>query len=105
MTLSAGSRLSDSDFSGALRPRSIVAKPGPGQTGKGDTTAAIGRTLQADLRVVETEQAALTPMIALKEGCGSFADALIGALGAKAGCSGTLTFDRKVLRLPGVAPQ
>jgi predicted nucleic-acid-binding protein len=39
-------------------------------------------------------------MIALKEGHGSFADALIGALGVKAGCSSTLTFDRKALRLP-----
>jgi predicted nucleic-acid-binding protein len=37
----------------------------------------------------------------LKEGYGSFADALIGALGAKAGCSRTFTFDRKALRLAG----
>jgi predicted nucleic-acid-binding protein len=43
-------------------------------------------------------------MIALKEGAGSFADALIGALGAKAGCAHTLTFDRKALRLPDYAP-
>jgi predicted nucleic-acid-binding protein len=40
-------------------------------------------------------------MVALKEGRGSFADALIGALGASAGCSHSLTFDRKALRLPG----
>ena len=39
-------------------------------------------------------------MIALKEGRGSFPDALIGALGARAGCATTLTFDRKALRLP-----
>jgi predicted nucleic-acid-binding protein len=39
-------------------------------------------------------------MIALKEGYGSFADALIGALGEKAGCSHTFTFDRGAARLP-----
>jgi predicted nucleic-acid-binding protein len=38
-------------------------------------------------------------MIALKEGRGSFADALIRALGTAAGCSCTVTFDRKALRL------
>jgi predicted nucleic-acid-binding protein len=40
-------------------------------------------------------------MVALKQGRGSFADALIGALGAKAGCSSTLTFGRKALQLCG----
>ena len=40
-------------------------------------------------------------MIALKEGKGSFADAVIAALGSRAGCSCTLTFDRKALRLSG----
>lgn len=63
--------------------------------------AAIERTLQADVLVVESEQEVFTAMIALKEGRGSFADALIGALGDKAGCSRTLTFDRRVLRLAG----
>jgi hypothetical protein len=38
--------------------------------------------------------------IALKQGQGSFADA-IGALGTTAGCSCTLTCDQKALRLPG----
>lgn len=42
-------------------------------------------------------------MIELKEGSGSFADALIAALGARAGCARTLTFDRKALRIPGFA--
>jgi predicted nucleic-acid-binding protein len=41
----------------------------------------------------------LAAMVALK-GRGSFADALIGALGEKAGCAKTLTFDRKALHLP-----
>ena len=40
-------------------------------------------------------------MVALKEGHGSFADALIAALGIKAGRKHTLTFDQKALRLSG----
>lgn len=62
--------------------------------------AAIERVLQADGLVVENEQEVFTSMIALKEGRGSFSDALIGALGASAGCSSTVTFDRKARRLP-----
>jgi predicted nucleic-acid-binding protein len=69
--------------------------------GDEEIAAAIERLLQADVLVVENEQEVFIAMIALKEGYGSFADALIGALGAKAGCSRTLTFDRKALRLPG----
>ena len=64
----------------------------------------IEHTLQADVVVVENEQEVFTAMIALKEGRGSFADALIGALGASAGCIRTLTFDWKALRLPGFEP-
>lgn len=37
---------------------------------------------------------------ALKRGTGEFEDALIGALNAWAGCSRTVTFDRKAGRLP-----
>jgi predicted nucleic-acid-binding protein len=66
-----------------------------------EIAAAVERTLQADVLVVEHEQEVFTAMIALKEGRGAFADALIGALGARAGCSRTLTFDQKALRLPG----
>jgi predicted nucleic-acid-binding protein len=50
---------------------------------------------------VENEQEVFSAMIALKEGQGSFADAVIAALGTTAGCSCTLTFDQKALRLPG----
>ncbi|MGA9867899.1 MAG: hypothetical protein WBQ75_15855 [Acetobacteraceae bacterium] len=50
--------------------------------------------------MIEHEQDVFTAMIALREGCGSFADALIGALGARAGCSHTMTFDRDASRLP-----
>jgi len=63
--------------------------------------AAIERTLQADVLVVESEQEVFAAMIALKEGHGSFDDALIGGLGIRAGCSRTLSFDQKTSRLPG----
>lgn len=66
-----------------------------------DIAAAIERMLQADVLVVENEQDVFTAMTALKEGYGSFADALIGALGTRAGCACTLTFDQQALRLPG----
>ena len=62
---------------------------------------AVERILQTDVFLVEDEQEVFTAMIALKNGQGSFADAVIAALGAKRGCSQTLTFDRKALRLPG----
>lgn len=70
-----------------LRPQEIVG--------------AVERMLQTDVLVVENEQEVFTAMIALKEGQGSFADAVIAELGARVGCSSTLTFDRKALRLPG----
>jgi len=66
----------------------------------GKIAAAVERMLQADAFVVENEQEVFTAMIALKKGH-SFADAIIAALGAKAGCSFALTFDQKALRLPG----
>jgi predicted nucleic-acid-binding protein len=66
-----------------------------------DIAAAIERVLQAETLIVENEQEVFTAMIALKEGRGSFADAIIAALGAKAGCSHTLTFDRRASRLAG----
>ncbi|HXA69192.1 MAG TPA: type II toxin-antitoxin system VapC family toxin [Stellaceae bacterium] len=68
-----------------------------------EIAAAIERMLQADALMVESETEVFTAMIALREGRGSFSDALIGALGGKAGCAHTLTFDRKALRLPGFA--
>ena len=60
---------------------------------KHEIAAAVERILQTEVLVVENEQEVFTAMIALKERRGSFADALIAALGARAGCSYTLTFD------------
>jgi predicted nucleic-acid-binding protein len=66
-----------------------------------EIAAALERVLQADSLVIENEQEVFTATVALKEGRGSFADALIGALGVRAGCACTLTFDKTALRLPG----
>jgi len=66
-----------------------------------EIAATVERMLQTDVLVVQNEQDVFTAMTALKDGEGSFADAVIAALGARAGCSCTLTFDQKALRLPG----
>jgi predicted nucleic-acid-binding protein len=63
--------------------------------------AAVERMLQIEVLVIENEQEVFAAMIALKRGRGSFADALIAELGARAGCIYTLTFDNKAVRLPG----
>ncbi len=64
-----------------------------------ELAAAVERILQADTLLIQNEQEAFTAMVALKTGTGSFSDALIGALGTWAGCSTTLTFDKKAARL------
>ena len=66
-----------------------------------EIAGAVERILQTDVLLVENEQEVFAAMVALREGSGSFADALIAALGACAGCTRTLTFDRKALRIPG----
>jgi predicted nucleic-acid-binding protein len=68
-----------------------------------EIAAAVERVLQTDVLVVQNEQEVFTAVAKLKEGRGSFADALIAALGSWANCSRTLTFDRKALRIPGFA--
>jgi predicted nucleic-acid-binding protein len=66
-----------------------------------EIAAAIERMLQVEVLVIENEQEVFAAMIALKQGRGAFSDALIAELGPKAGCSYTLTFDKKALRLRG----
>ena len=68
---------------------------------KQEIAIVIERILGADALLVEHEAEVATALTALWEGRGSFADALVGAINAQAGCSRTLTFDRKALRLPG----
>jgi len=65
-----------------------------------EIAAAVERILQVEVLVVESEQEVFAAMVALKQGLGAFADALIAELGARAGCTHTLTFDKKALRLP-----
>jgi predicted nucleic-acid-binding protein len=67
----------------------------------GEIAQAVERMLQADTLLVQNEQEVFTAMIALKSGRGSFADALVAALGRWAGCGSTLTFDKKAGRLEG----
>ena len=69
----------------------------------GQIAAVIERILQINTFVVENEVEVFFAMTMLKQGRATFTDALIGALGVKAGCSVTLTFDRKAARLPGFA--
>jgi predicted nucleic-acid-binding protein len=66
-----------------------------------EIATAVERLLQVEVLAIENEQEVFTAMIALKQGRGSFADALIAELGAGAGCTRTLTFDQKAARLPG----
>jgi predicted nucleic-acid-binding protein len=68
-----------------------------------EIAAAIERFLQSDAIAVQDPQQVFAAMIALREGRGTFADALIAELGRRAGCSSTLTFDREALHLPGFA--
>ena len=66
-----------------------------------EIATAIERMLQIDVLTIESEQEVFTAMMALKQGRGTFADALIAELGSRAGCTHTLTLDKKALRLPG----
>jgi predicted nucleic-acid-binding protein len=61
----------------------------------------VERLLRADTLVIENEPEVHAAMTALQDETGEFADALIGALCARAGCSRILTFDRGASRLPG----
>lgn len=66
-----------------------------------EIATAVERLLQVEVLTIENEQEVFTAMVALKQGRGSFADVLVAELGARAGCTHTLTFDQKAGRLPG----
>jgi predicted nucleic-acid-binding protein len=57
--------------------------------------------LQIEVLAIENEQEVFAALVALKQGHGSFPDALIAQLAMSAGCAHTLTFDNKAVRLPG----
>ena len=65
-----------------------------------EIATAVERLLQVEVLTIENEQEVFTAMVALKQGRGSFADSLIAERGARAGCTRTLTFHQKALRLP-----
>jgi predicted nucleic-acid-binding protein len=54
-----------------------------------EIAAVLERMLQTDVLVIENEQEVFIALIAFKEKRGAFADAVIAALGAKAGCRHT----------------
>jgi predicted nucleic-acid-binding protein len=58
-----------------------------------EISTAVERLLPVEVLSIENEQQVFTAMVALKQGRGSFSDALIGELGVRAGCARTLTFD------------
>ncbi len=66
-----------------------------------EIATAVERLLQVEVLEIENEQQVFTAMVAMKQGRGSFADALIAELALRAGCTRTLTFDQKAARLPG----
>jgi predicted nucleic-acid-binding protein len=66
-----------------------------------EIAAAVEGMLQSDTLVIQNEQEVFTTVAALRVGRGSFADALVGALGTWAGCDSTLTFDTRAGRLDG----
>lgn len=49
--------------------------------------------LAADTLEIQNEQEVYHAVVALRNGTGTFEDALVGALGVWRGCSATLTFD------------
>jgi predicted nucleic-acid-binding protein len=66
-----------------------------------EIAATVERLLQVEVLAIENEQEVFTAVVALKQGRGSFGDALIAELGVRAGCTRTLTFDQKAARHPG----
>lgn len=66
-----------------------------------EIATAIKLILGIEVFIIENEQEVFRAMLVLNEGRASFADALIAELGAKAGCTHTLTFDNKAARLSG----
>ena len=61
----------------------------------------VERLLMRDSLIIERESEVVSAWTAVEETGVEFADALIAACGAAAGCLYTLTFDRRALRLPG----
>jgi len=65
---------------------------------RGEIAQHIEMILAADSLEVQNEQEVYQAVVALRNGTGSFEDALIGAIGVWRGCSATLTFDEKAAK-------
>jgi predicted nucleic-acid-binding protein len=77
------------------------------QRSYGQTERQIADTVEGLLRantlLIQNAAEVFTAMAACRAGTASFSDALIASVGEWAGCSVTLTFDRKAARLNGFA--
>jgi predicted nucleic-acid-binding protein len=62
--------------------------------------SAVYRMLRVPMLQIQNAREVFFAVEAHQTSTASFEDALIGALGAWAGCSTTLTFDKKAARLP-----
>lgn len=67
--------------------------------GRGDLARTIDKLLATDSLSIQNEREVFAAKVMLASGASSFSDALIGELGAWAGCTEILTFDRKAARL------
>jgi predicted nucleic-acid-binding protein len=63
-------------------------------------TSAVYRMLRVPTLQIQNAREVFLAADALQTTSASFEDALIGAVGAWAGCTTTLTFDKKAARLP-----
>jgi predicted nucleic-acid-binding protein len=61
---------------------------------RGEIADHIEMILAADTLEVQNEQEVYQAVVALRNGTGTFEDALIGSIGIWRGCSATLTFDQ-----------
>jgi predicted nucleic-acid-binding protein len=66
-----------------------------------DVAAALERMLQIDVLIIEHRLEVYLAVVDLKQRKGHFADALIGAIARRSGCTRIFTFDRKASRLAG----
>ena len=65
---------------------------------RGEIAEHIEMMLAADSLEVQNEQEVYQAVVALRNGTGSFEDALIGSIGIWLGCSATLTFDENAAK-------
>jgi predicted nucleic-acid-binding protein len=65
---------------------------------RGEIAQHIEMMLAADSLEVQNEQEVYEAVVALRNGAGSFEDALIGILGIWRGCTATLTFDENAAK-------